>query len=127
ESSLRIAVVQVVEQASAVFGFTPRVRFDGPLDTVVQQGLVDDVQAVVREALTNAAKYARATDIQIDVTAEGARLVIAVFDNGAGMATTKRRSGIANLRKRAMQRGGSLAVAHRPEGGTQLRWSVPAS
>ena len=56
ESSLRSSVLQVVEQAAGVFGFTPRVQFDGPLDTVVQQSLVDDVQAVVREALTNAAR-----------------------------------------------------------------------
>ena len=126
ESSLRSSVLQVVEQAAAVFGFTPRVQFDGPLDTVVQQGLADDVQAVVREALTNAAKYAQATDIQVDVTTDGARLVIAVSDDGPGMTNTKRRSGIANLRTRAEQRAGSLTITHRPEGGTELRWTVPA-
>ena len=127
ESSLRSSVLQVVEQAAAVFGFTPRVRFDGPLDTVAQQGLVDDVQAVVREALTNAAKYASATEVEVEVTTDGAGLVIAVFDNGAGMANTKRRSGIANLKTRAEQRGGNLVIAQRPDGGTQLRWTVPAS
>ena len=127
ESSLRSSVLQVVEQAAAVFGFTPRVRFDGPLDTVAQQGLVDDVQAVVREALSNAAKYAHATEVEVEVTTDGAGLVIAVVDNGAGMANTKRRSGIANLRTRAEQRGGSLVIAQRPEGGTEVRWTVPAS
>ena len=65
ESSLRNSVLQVVEQAAAVFGFTPRVQFDGPLDTAAQPTLVDDVQAVVREALTNAAKYAHATEVEV--------------------------------------------------------------
>jgi signal transduction histidine kinase len=117
----------VVEQAAGVFGFTPRVHFDGPLDTVAQQGLVDDVVAVVREALTNAAKYAKATEVEVDVTTDGVELVIVVFDNGAGIANTKRRSGIANLRTRAEQRDGSLVITQRPGGGTELHWTVPAT
>ena len=93
----------MVEQAAAAFGFTPRVQFDGPLDTAAQPGLVDDVQAVVREALTNAAKYAHATDVEVMITTDVTNLVVTVLDNGAGMANAKRRSGIANLRTRAEQ------------------------
>ena len=126
EPSLRNSVLQVVEQAAAVFGFTPRVQFDGPLDTAAQPALVDDVQAVVREALTNAAKYAHATDVEVMITTDATNLVVTVLDNGAGMANAKRRSGIANLKKRAEQRAGSLVIRQRTEGGTELRWTVPA-
>jgi signal transduction histidine kinase len=127
ESTLRNSVLLVVEQASAVFGFTPRVRFEGPLDTVVQPGLVTDVEAVVREALTNAAKYAHATEVDVEITTDVTNLVITVVDNGVGIGNAKRRSGIANLRKRAEGRGGSLLITQRPEGGTELRWAVRAS
>ena len=126
DSSLRHSVLQVVEQAAAVFGFAPRVHFGGPLDTAVQPDLVDDVHAVVREALTNAAKYAHATEVDVEITTDATNLVITVSDNGAGMANTKRRSGIANLRTRAERRGGTLVIAQRPEGGTELHWTVPA-
>ena len=126
EFSLRSSVLQVVEQAAAVFGFTPRVQFNGPLDTVAQSDLVDDVQAVAREALTNAGKYAHATEIVVEVTANNSHLVIAVIDNGTGMANTKRRSGIANLKTRAEYRACSLTFTNRREGGTELRWTVPA-
>ena len=125
ESSLRNSVLQVVEQAAAVFGFTPRVQFEGPLDTAAQPTLVDDVQAVVREALTNAAKYAHATEVEVIVTTDVTNLVVTVLDNGTGMANTKRRSGIANLKTRAEQRAGSLFIRQRTEGGTELCWTVP--
>jgi signal transduction histidine kinase len=127
ESSLRNSVLSVVEQASAVFGFTPRVRFEGPLETVVQPDMVTDVQAVVREALTNAAKYAHATEVDVEITTDVTNLTITVVDNGVGIGNAKRRSGIANLRARAERRGGSLLMAQRPAGGTELRWAVHVS
>ena len=125
-SSLRSSVLKVVEQAAEVFGFAPRVKFNGPLDTAVQQELVDDAEAVVREALTNSAKYAHATEVDVEVSTDLTNLVITISDNGAGMANARRRSGIANLRTRAERRAGSLVITKRPSGGTELRWSVPA-
>ena len=92
----------------------------------MQQELVDDAEAVVREALTNSAKYAHATEVDVEISTDLTNLVITISDNGAGMANTRRRSGIANLRTRAEQRAGSLVITKRPSGGTELRWSVPA-
>ena len=126
ESSIRNSVLQVVEEAVPALGFTPRVRFDGPLDTVVQPDLVADVRAVVREALTNTAKYAHASAVDVEITTDVANLAVSVADNGTGMANTERRSGIANLETRAERRGGSLIITQRTDGGTELRWNVPA-
>jgi signal transduction histidine kinase len=127
ESSIRNSVLQVVEEAVPALGVTPRVRFDGPLDTVVQPNLVDDVRAVVREALTNAAKHAHASTVDVEITTDVATLMITVADDGTGMADTDRRSGLANLETRAERRGGNLMITERPGGGTEFRWTVPVS
>ena len=69
---------QVVEEAVPALGFTPRVGFNGPLDTVVQPDLVADVRAVVREALTNTAKYAHASAVEVEITTDVANRAVTV-------------------------------------------------
>jgi signal transduction histidine kinase len=52
-------------------------------------------------------------------------LDIAVADDGVGMDPSAARSGLVNLRTRAVARGGSLAISRTPSGGTLVRWHVP--
>ena len=81
--------------------------------------------AVVREALTNVARHARARSAEVDVAATADRLTVDVRDDGVGLGSTERRSGLANLRRRADRRGGTFAVGPREPAGTWLSWSVP--
>ena len=124
-SSIRNSVRNVVDEAAAALGFTPRLRFTGPVDTVAQPDLVDDVDAVVREALSNVAKHAHATAVDVEITTDVTDVVITVADNGTGMTNSHRRSGIANLKTRAERRRGSLMITQPSGGGTELCWSVP--
>jgi signal transduction histidine kinase len=82
-----------------------------------------DLLLALREALSNAARHANASkiDISIDV---GRDLVLVVRDNGSGIAQSTRRSGLANLEQRAEAQGGYLLVGT-GDGGTELRWQVP--
>ncbi len=89
--------------------------------------LVDDVVAVVREGLSNAAKHSRATSVTvaIDVT-DG--LLVSVTDNGVGIpADRTRSSGLANLARRAERWGGDADATPVTGGGTGtlLRWRTP--
>jgi signal transduction histidine kinase len=86
---------------------------------------VDDVLAVLRESLTNFARHARAHTADVDVAATADRLTLEVTDDGVGIGEVTRSSGLANLRRRAVQRGGSFTVEARQPTGTRLRWSVP--
>ncbi len=79
---------------------------------------------MVREALTNTARHAHATAVDVELTATPDRLTLDVRDNGSGIGDTTRRSGLANLRHRAEHHGGTLAVDSGPTG-TRLTWSVP--
>lgn len=125
-STVRRRVVDVTDELAAPLGFAPALRFNGPIDTVVPESVADDVTAVARELLTNCARHAHATRVDIDVTAIATRLSIDVVDNGVGMGTTTRRSGLANLRERAERLGGTLSTLETPDHeGTHLRWTIP--
>jgi two-component system, NarL family, sensor histidine kinase DevS len=100
-----------------------RVQFLGPL-SVVDPTLADHAEAVVREAVSNAVRHARATELSIDVKVAD-DLYIEVLDNGPGIPDNLTESGLANLRQRAEESGGFLIVENAAGGGTMLRWSAP--
>jgi signal transduction histidine kinase len=127
-TGIRSAVLDVVGEVRPALGFDPRLDLDGPLDSLSTDDLVRDVTAVVREALTNVAKHARATAVQLSVHATTAQLTVTISDNGRGIGNPERSSGLENLRCRADERHGSMTVAERPDpGGTTLVWTVPIS
>lgn len=125
-ASLRGAVLEVSSHVARALGFEPHVSFDGPVDAVSDEELSEDVLAVVREALTNTAKHARARSATVRLHATASTLDVTVVDDGVGPGDAERHSGLANLRARAERRGGTLLVNDpRPENGTTLVWSVP--
>jgi signal transduction histidine kinase len=123
---LRAAVMDVVAELQPALGYAPRIDLDGPLDAVATTDLVRDVTAVVREGLSNVARHASATTAQLSVFATTARLTVTISDDGAGVGDGPRRSGLDNMRRRAEDRNGSMAIAEVPDlGGTTLVWTVP--
>lgn len=130
--TVRERLLTVAAEVAPLLGFEPQVRFTGPIDAVVPDAVVEDLLAVLREALTNAARHADATRVDIDVAVAGSQLAIDVIDDGVGIGNTVRRSGLANLRQRAERRGGSLSVGRGApdreppiQEGTCLRWTIP--
>ena len=99
------------------------IRMSGPLD-VVQHGLAEHAQAVIREAVSNSVRHAAATELTVTVSVDD-DLVIDVTDNGVGIPETVARSGLHNLRQRAEEAGGEFRIDRVPAGGTQLVWSAP--
>jgi signal transduction histidine kinase len=133
-ASVRTRLLAVGSDVAPTLGFTPDVRFDGPVDTVVPESVVDDLVAVIREALTNVGKHSGATRAVVDVTADRSTLTITVADNGCGMGEQARRSGLANLNARAQQYNGTFTIDEAPPGltsengrGTLVRWTIPLS
>jgi len=124
--SLRAEVIEVCERATGTLGFSPAVRFTGPVDTLVDKSSAEHLVAVLREALSNTARHARATSVEVDLAADSAKVTLTVTDNGVGLPDGGRRSGLANLREGAEQLGGTFAAGPGPAGGTRLSWSVPA-
>jgi two-component system sensor histidine kinase DevS len=78
----------------------------------------------LREALSNAARHGKATGVEVSIGL-GSELSLLVRDNGTGFPATSRRSGLANLARRAEQYDGTLTVGPARGGGTELQWRVP--
>jgi len=91
-------------------GFAPWLRMDGRLDARVPGHVAQEMLAVLREALSNVARHAAASQADVSVETGAARLVLMVRDNGIGIREPGPRSGLANLAERAERLGGSLRV-----------------
>jgi signal transduction histidine kinase len=117
---------QRLDEAVAQFaGFELRtsVQYMGPL-SVIDATLADHAEAVVREAVSNAVRHAKATTLTVSVVVDD-DLCIEVIDNGRGISGEITSSGLKNLHKRAEDAGGSFGVESAPKGGTKLRWCAP--
>ncbi|GFG86059.1 GAF domain-containing sensor histidine kinase [Mycolicibacter algericus] len=117
---------QRLDNAVAQFsgsGLHTTVAFIGPL-SVVEPVLADHAEAVVSEAVSNAVRHSRATELTVQIKVED-DLAIEVADNGRGMPEVVTPSGLANLRRRAEQAGGTFGIESAPGGGTVVRWSAP--
>lgn len=123
--ALRSRILDVVEEMTAPLGFAPSLRLVGPLDEEVPPDMSEQLLSALREALSNAARHARASKVEVAVEA-GDDLLLRVRDNGKGMGRTTRRSGLANLAQRASQLGGQLRIGPGLDGGTGLEWRVPS-
>jgi signal transduction histidine kinase len=124
QPGLRARILEVVDEASATLGFAPALRMSGSLDGEVPADIGEHLLSVLREALSNAARHARADKVDVTVDA-GQDLVLQVRDNGIGMKAVRRRSGLANLAERAGLLGGTLRAGSADGGGTELEWRVP--
>jgi signal transduction histidine kinase len=100
------------------------VRMSGAVDTLVTGDLAADVEAVVREAVSNVVRHSGAAHVTLtlDVADD---VLVEVADDGQGIDVGAARSGLRNLEERARERGGDLTVEPLTDGGTQLRWRVP--
>jgi signal transduction histidine kinase len=93
----------------------------------------DDARAtalfrIVQESLTNIARHAGASEVQIRLAVEGDQLVLTVRDDGSGIVETQGRSsgiGLVSMRERATALGGQLRIASIPGRGTTIEVTLP--
>jgi signal transduction histidine kinase len=106
-------------------GFSPAVRTSGPLDIVVPDVVRDQLLPVVREALSNIARHARATRAEVEIVVDHETLRLTVLDDGVGLADGVHESGLHNTRERARMLGGDLELSPAQPHGLVLSWHVP--
>ena len=122
---LRANVRHLVADAAERLGFPPRTRFSGPVDTIVDRDVEEQLLAVLREALSNVIRHADATSVEVDVVA-GQDLALLVADDGVGTEPEQGRgSGLRNMATRAAALQGTFAVGPHSAGGTVVEWRVP--
>jgi signal transduction histidine kinase len=101
------------------------------LDLAIDRRLPDSVEVgayyVVSEALTNAAKHARASVVKVGIETEGANIHLSIRDDGIGGADAAKGSGLIGLTDRVEALGGTLTVISPPGQGTSLQAELPLS
>jgi signal transduction histidine kinase len=125
QDSLRARAAAGIERAASALGFTPALRMEGLLDMDVPPAIAEDAVAVLGEALSNAARHAHATAVEVALLVEDGALTVTVTDDGVGFPVGAHRSGLRNLAVRAERWGGRFETGPGPDGGTSLVWCVP--
>ena len=109
-SGCRIRVLALAAEMTPALGFEPRVRFDGPVDSIVGSDLAEHLLAALRELLSNVIRHARATAVEVRIRA-GVEVILTVEDDGLGLDNERRAGlGLANLTERARALGGSFSL-----------------
>lgn len=99
-------------------------RVEGPVDTLVSAEVAEHVEAVIREAVSNAIRHSGGSAVTVRVTVDD-EITVTVSDDGHGIAPDVSRRGLNNLVTRADACGGSCTVES-SSAGTSVRWSAPA-
>jgi signal transduction histidine kinase len=98
-------------------------------DAALSDEIRTAVFRLVQEALTNVSRYARASEVQIRLTAGETALRFSVADNGCGMepgAENKPTSfGLLGMHERVVMLGGRLRIDSAPGKGTLIEGSLP--
>jgi PAS domain S-box-containing protein len=107
-------------------------EFSGRVDVPLPEDLETLAYRIVQEALSNAAKHAKATQVMVMVQATDSQLRVEIEDDGqgfdAGLARDFLRDGrvgLASMRERVELASGSLVVRSSPGRGTSIIATLP--
>jgi signal transduction histidine kinase len=117
-------IEKVVDMFSSAWPSPPILHVH--LERELPDDLVDDVENVLREALSNAARHAKANNVEASVLVTTDTISVTVTDDGIGPQGSKRRKGgTLSLAHRATTHGGSFALQPGPNGGSVMTWICP--
>jgi two-component system sensor histidine kinase UhpB len=124
---LRSALISLVTRLSERTGIPMHRHFDAALPALEPEvELV--VYRVAQESLTNVARHAHATRVELELTAVDGALRLVVRDNGRGLAPGAHEgSGITGMRERALLIGGHLNIFSAPGQGTTIELTIGAT
>lgn len=99
-------------------------RFEAGLPVLDQQTELV-LYRVAQEALTNAARHAEASRVEVGLHHTEEAVVLSVADDGRGTGAAPEGAGMRGMRERALLIGATLDVISQPQAGTTLRLTVP--
>ena len=97
-------------------------------DQVTDDALATAVFRIVQESLTNIARHAAASKVEVRLVASGDELVLSIRDNGRGMVEGERHGsgiGLVSMRERAAAFGGRIRIQGEPGSGTLVEVTLP--
>ncbi|SDW38834.1 Histidine kinase-, DNA gyrase B-, and HSP90-like ATPase [Amycolatopsis xylanica] len=121
---LRNRLHDIIAELTDDTSLHPTVSMAGTLDTLAPM-LAKHAEAVVREAVGNAVRHARASNLMVNIGVRGDELRIAVGDDGIGIPADAEHRGLRNLLERAESAGGRLVISRGRPGGAHVEWTAP--
>ena len=98
-------------------------------EMTVDQEPATAIFRIFQDTLTNMARHAKASEVDVRLARENGDLILEVHDNGKGISEEQlsagRSLGILGMRERALLLGGELAITGAPEWGTTV--TVPSN
>lgn len=130
DHGLRQRLADVVESETSSTHLQATVRTSPLVDTVVGPELADQLDAVLRELMSNAVRHSGASSVRVSIDVDDQSVVLEVEDDGVGIRPGGRRSGLRHLAIRAEHHAGTMRVSpvtpDDPSGrpGTRITWSA---
>jgi two-component system, NarL family, sensor histidine kinase UhpB len=124
---LDVALRQLLERFGARHGLAVSAVTEGE-PAPIDEAAAMQVFRIVQEALTNVARHANASRVQLSLAYEGAGFLLRLVDDGRGIDAAPRRKGsigLFSMAERAREIGAKLEVGRLAEGGTELRLELP--
>lgn len=92
------------------------------------QGQAATLFRILQESLSNVAKHAQASRVDIILTKRGKSLLLVVEDNGIGFELGRKEKsfGLLGIRERALMAGGRARISSEPGEGSRISISIPA-
>ncbi|HVV72879.1 MAG TPA: PAS domain-containing sensor histidine kinase, partial [Verrucomicrobiae bacterium] len=126
---LASALRELASNTEKMFGIGCTVVSPGPGE-ILAAAVSTHLYRIAQEAVSNAIKHGKATEVQIRLESQGTQVILSVTDNGSGIASRPPKAqgmGLRIMDYRAGMISGSLSIAKNPQRGTTVQCVVPAS
>jgi signal transduction histidine kinase len=130
-----IGLIEALRKQCEALKFRTGAHVEAELSPVVppaelRPGAAQALFRIAQEALSNIARHARATQVQVTLGPRGSHYVLTVQDNGSGFdedGVGNSGMGLAGMKSRATEQGGAFSLTSRPGEGTRLLVDLPLS
>ncbi|WP_017316336.1 sensor histidine kinase [Mastigocladopsis repens] len=127
EQSLELAIAGLAENVQRSTGVAPicQIYLSHPIPVEVSTA----VYRIVQESFTNICKYARATEVKLEITTIKTCLQLKIADNGIGFDVTQNTTGfgLQSMRDRTLALDGYFNIKSAPGSGCQVIATIPLS
>ncbi len=134
ELGLEAAVGRLCEDFERAHGTTVRLDVAPDACAGLSPAVETSLYRILQESLTNVARHAEATEVEVALHRSDDSITLSVVDRGRGFpgertesSTAKGAIGLASIRERALMLGGACLIRSEPGRGTTVQVSIPVS
>lgn len=130
DENLQALLAGLLRQAETSFNIRTQFIYSGT--GMLSQQIVIDLYRIVQEAIHNAVRHGRATEVTVKASLQGRNIALEIADNGTGLTNTGPRTkeagiGTRTMAYRAIRLGGTLEFSSGASGGTRILVEIPSA